>query len=76
MPHAALGSRDTHQAARQLADELAAAQPIGWESDIIALAGRLTRLAGTIGASGHDHQAAADWRHAARTAGIRRPPTP
>ncbi|GAA2406461.1 hypothetical protein GCM10010404_75730 [Nonomuraea africana] len=71
---------DDAAAARQLADELAAAlptvdgggqgaaQPIGWESDIIALAGRLTRLAGAIGASARDHQAAAADRQAPPTA--------
>ncbi|MFC7713497.1 hypothetical protein [Nonomuraea recticatena] len=51
--------------------------PTGWENELGELAHRLTMLANTIKASARDHQAvAADWRHAARTAGFRRAPAP
>ncbi|MBE1564478.1 hypothetical protein [Nonomuraea africana] len=49
--------------------------PTGWENELGELAHRLTRLATSISAAAREHQAvAADWRHAARTAGIRRSP--
>ncbi|MEU4332558.1 hypothetical protein [Nonomuraea dietziae] len=46
-------------------------------NEVSELARRLAMGAAAIGSHARDHQAAAaGWRHAARTAGIRRPPTP
>ncbi|MEV2273873.1 hypothetical protein AB0I56_45845 [Nonomuraea africana] len=51
--------------------------PTGWEGELGELAHHLIRLACVIATNARDHQAvAADWRHAARTAGIRRSPAP
>ncbi|MEV4166382.1 hypothetical protein [Nonomuraea dietziae] len=42
-----------------------APSPTGWDDEMTALAGRLTRLASAISGHVRDHQAAtADWRHA------------